>query len=101
MTARVDLKSRGQSPAELAANLDGEINFVTENARIGRSALNLLTVDVIGWTISNILSPNKDVEIECGIQIMHFNKGIGNHRSAYHRYTRHPDTDRYQAGFGQ
>jgi hypothetical protein len=77
MTARVDLKSRGQSPAELAANLDGKIDIVTENARIAQSAVKLLNVDVIGWTISNILSPKKDVVIECGIFIMHFNKGIG------------------------
>jgi len=77
MTARVDLKSRGQSPAELAANLDGTIDIVTENARIAQSAVKLLNVDVIGWTISNILSPKKDVVIECGIFIMHFNKGIG------------------------
>ncbi len=77
MTARTDLTSRGQSPAELAANLDGNFNFVTENARIEKSAINLLTVDVIGWAISNVLSPNKDVNIDCAILIMHFNKGMG------------------------
>ena len=77
MTARADLKSRGQSPAELAANLDGEINLVTENARIDKSALNLVNVDVIGWAISSMLSPNADVNIDCAILIMHFNKGIG------------------------
>ena len=77
ITARTDLTSRGQSPAELAANLDGTFNFVTENARIEKSAINLLTVDVIGWAISNVLSPNKDVNIDCAILIMHFNKGMG------------------------
>jgi hypothetical protein len=44
---------------------------------IEKSAMNLLTVDVIGWAISNLLSPNKDVNIDCAIMIMHFNKGIG------------------------
>ncbi|MCG6900641.1 MAG: AsmA family protein [Gammaproteobacteria bacterium] len=77
MTARANLKSRGQSPAELAATLDGEIEFVTENARIDKGTMNLVAVDVIGWAISNILSPNKDVEIECAILMMQFNKGMG------------------------
>jgi len=77
MTARADLKSRGHSPAELAANLDGEINVITENAVIGKSTINLINVDVIGWAISNMLTPNKDVSIDCSILIMHFNKGIG------------------------
>jgi uncharacterized protein involved in outer membrane biogenesis len=77
MTTRVDLKSRGQSPAALAANLDGKIDVVTENARVAKTTMNLVNVDVIGWAISNILSPNKDAIIECGIFIMHFDKGMG------------------------
>ena len=77
MTARADLKSRGHSPAELASHLDGEINIIAENARIDKSVMNLVTVDVIGWAISNMLSPNADVNIDCAIIIMHFNKGIG------------------------
>ncbi|MGB5426249.1 MAG: AsmA family protein, partial [Gammaproteobacteria bacterium] len=77
MTASADLKSRGHSPAELAANLDGEINVIAENARIDKSALNLVNVDVVGWAITNMLSPNADVNIDCAIIIMHFNKGIG------------------------
>jgi len=77
MTARVDLNSRGQSPAALAANLDGKIDVVTENARVAKTAMNLVNVDVIGWTISNILSPDQDVDIACGIFMMHFSKGIG------------------------
>jgi len=77
MTAKADMRSRGHSPAELAANLDGEINIVAENARIAKSAMNLLTVDVIGWAISNVFTPNKDVNIGCAIFIMHFDKGLG------------------------
>jgi uncharacterized protein involved in outer membrane biogenesis len=77
MTAKVEMKSRGHSPAELAANLDGKINVVTENATIEKSTMNLLTVDVIGWAISNVLSANKDVKIECAIVMMHFDKGMG------------------------
>ncbi len=77
ITARTDLKSRGHSPAELAANLDGEINLITENARVDKSAINLINVDVIGYAISSMLSPKADVNIDCAILIMHFNKGIG------------------------
>ena len=77
LAATVDLKSRGQSPDELANNLDGKINFITENARIDKSVINLVTVDVIGWAITNMLSPKKDVNIECAMLIAHFNKGMG------------------------
>ena len=77
ITARADLKSRGHSPAELAANLDGNVNLITENARVDKSAMNLVNVDVVGWAISSMLSPNADVNIDCAILMMHFNKGIG------------------------
>jgi uncharacterized protein involved in outer membrane biogenesis len=77
VTTKVALTTQGRSPAELAANLDGNIDLVTENARIDKSAMNLLTADVIGWAISNMLSPNKDVNIECAIMMMHFDKGMG------------------------
>jgi uncharacterized protein involved in outer membrane biogenesis len=77
MSARAELKSRGQSPAELAANLDGTVLVVTENAKASKSDLNLASSNVLGWMISNILTPNQDINIGCAIFSMHFHKGIG------------------------
>ncbi|MEN8205814.1 MAG: AsmA family protein [Pseudomonadota bacterium] len=77
MTARADTHSRGQSFAELAANLDGQLYIVTENAKVRKSYLNLVNVDVLGFVISNIVSLNKDANIGCAIFSMGFNKGIG------------------------
>jgi hypothetical protein len=77
MTARADMNSRGQSPADLAANLDGHIYLVAENAKINKGSLNLINVDVLGFVISNLVSLNKDANIACTIFSMDFNKGIG------------------------
>jgi len=77
ITAKVDMRSRGQSPAELAANLDGEVDVVTENARVDKGAMNLIKMDVIGWAITNMVSLKKDINIDCAILMMHFNKGMG------------------------
>jgi len=65
------------TPAELAANLDGEINVVTENAKIDKSAINLVKMDVLGWAISNVTSLKNEINIECAILSMRFNKGMG------------------------
>jgi uncharacterized protein involved in outer membrane biogenesis len=77
MTAKVNMRSRGQSPAELAANLDGEINLVTENAKFDKEFHGLVKIDVIGWAITNMVSLKKDINIECAILMTHFNKGMG------------------------
>ena len=77
MTAKADMSSRGQSAAELAANLDGHIYLVAENAKVRKGSLNLINVDVLGFVISNLVSLNKDANIGCTIFSMHFNKGMG------------------------
>ena len=76
-TVKVDMRSHGQSPAELAANLDGEIDVVTENAKFDKTITNLVKMDVIGWAISNLTSLKKDINVECAMLVMRFNKGMG------------------------
>jgi len=77
MTAAADLNSRGQSAAELAANLDGHIYLVAENSKVRKGSLKLVNVDVLGFVISNLVSLNKDANIGCTIFSMRFNKGVG------------------------
>ena len=77
MTAKADFSSRGQSAAELAANLGGHIYLVAENSKVRKGSLNLVNIDVLGFVISNLISLNKDAIIGCTIFSMDFNKGLG------------------------
>ncbi len=77
MTAKAFLQSRGATQAQLAANLTGTINVVTENAKVKKSNLNLLNLDVMGWVLSNTVSLKKDVNIGCAIFSVKFDQGVG------------------------
>jgi uncharacterized protein involved in outer membrane biogenesis len=77
MTTKSDLHSKGRSTAELAANLSGTIHMVTENARVKKSDLDLINLNVFGWVVSNVASLKKDVDIGCAIFSVKFDKGIG------------------------
>ena len=77
MTTKTDLHSQGRSRAELAANLGGSIRIVTENARVRKSDLDLIQLNVFGWVVSNIVSLKKDVDIGCAIFSVKFDNGVG------------------------
>jgi uncharacterized protein involved in outer membrane biogenesis len=77
MTTKTDLHSQGRSRAELAANLSGSIKILTENARVRRSDLDLINLNVFGWVVSNVVSLKKDVDIGCAIFSVKFDNGIG------------------------
>ena len=77
MTTKSDLHSKGRSTAELAANLSGTIHMVTENARVKKSDLDLINLNVFGWVVSNVASLKKDVDIGCAIFSVKFDNGIG------------------------
>jgi hypothetical protein len=50
---QVDISASGQSPHELASSLGGKIDLVFENARIPKKYIQFLSVDVLGWAVSN------------------------------------------------
>lgn len=77
MTTKSDLHSKGRSTAELAANLSGSIQMVTENAKVDKSHLDLIHLNVFGWVVSNVASLKKDVDIGCAIFSMKFENGVG------------------------
>jgi uncharacterized protein involved in outer membrane biogenesis len=77
MTTKSDLHSQGRSKAELAANLSGSIKILTENARVRKSDLDLINLNVFGWVVSNVVSLKKDVAIGCAIFSVKFDNGVG------------------------
>jgi hypothetical protein len=77
MTTKSNLNSKGRSTAELAANLSGTIQMVTENAKVRKSDLDLINLNVFGWVVSNVVSLKKDVDIGCAIFSVAFDNGVG------------------------
>lgn len=77
MTTKSELNSKGRTTAELAANLSGSINILTENARVRKSDLDLVNLNVFGWVVSNVVSLKKDVDIGCAIFSVAFDNGVG------------------------
>ena len=75
VTGQVDLATRGRSPAELAANLDGLIELAVENLRMPRHTLDLLTLDLFKWTISGTLQRDAEAHLDCGILRARASKG--------------------------
>jgi hypothetical protein len=61
----VALQSRGNSPHELASNLEGHLGFVLENGAMSRRLLNLVALDVLGWTITRAGMRESTAQINC------------------------------------
>jgi hypothetical protein len=63
----VDLLSHGDSPHELASNLNGRVGLAVENAQIQRRLVDLLAVDLFGWTIHSVIDKDRYVPLNCMI----------------------------------
>jgi hypothetical protein len=73
----LELKTSGLSEHEFASNLEGNIYLNLKNGRLKKNILDLLFVDVIGWTFNKTIG-EKYVEIECGILDLSINQGLVN-----------------------
>jgi len=62
---QVDITASGQSPHELASSLAGKIHLGFENARIPKKYIQLLSVDVLGWAVSNTFKRDKYADLNC------------------------------------
>jgi len=76
LSTDIDVSSKGQSVAALAANLNGNINLMSENAKIKRHYVELLAKDVLGSVFSSILDQGKKVNIDCGLLITRAERGV-------------------------
>ena len=71
----VDLHSSGRSPHEIASNLEGEIGLALENGRIRRT-INFLSLDAFD-TLLNKISRSRHTDLNCMINQIHFENGVG------------------------
>jgi len=76
LSTDIDVSSEGKSMAALAANLNGNINLMSENAEVKRHYVELLAKDVLGSVFSSILDQGKMVNIDCGLLITHAERGV-------------------------
>jgi uncharacterized protein involved in outer membrane biogenesis len=71
-----DISSQGISPHDIAANLQGDVEMALEHGKIPRAAMELLTVDLFGWTLSKTIRQQKFAKINCGIVGIKAEKGV-------------------------
>ena len=71
----LDITASGGSAHKLASNLNGVINVEFEDTRIPTAYINLLTVDVFGWVMSNTVSRERYINLNC--VLMHFTAKAG------------------------
>jgi len=76
LSTDIDVSSEGQSVAALAANLNGNINLMSENAKVKRHYVELVAKDVLGSVFSSILDQGKKVNIDCGLLITRAERGV-------------------------
>lgn len=74
---QVQVTSSGSSEKELAANLQGEIYMNMKNGKMRRSLLDLVFLDIAGWTVSKVSrDKDVDVDVECGVADYSIKDGI-------------------------
>ncbi len=73
----LDLSSKGQSPAELASNLNGKIDVATGRGTIHSSAFELIAKDLI-WALIPKGGETGKADLTCFIGHVDFTGGIGN-----------------------
>ena len=61
-----ELATAGASEHELVSNLDGDVYITIKNGRLRRSLVDMLFVDLIGWTTTQV-STEKYIPLTCGV----------------------------------
>jgi uncharacterized protein involved in outer membrane biogenesis len=64
LSARVYLTTHGLSIRDLASNLSGDVGLVLENGAIPRQLLDMIAVDLLGWTVGRVTRRN-EAEFDC------------------------------------
>lgn len=71
----IEVMSSGVSLHELAANLQGSVYLTIKDGKVRKELLDLIFVDLVGWTISKTLH-EKYVQVDCGVADYHIDKGV-------------------------
>ncbi len=74
LDVKISLGSSGDSPHQLASNLQGEFYAAVRNGKISQSKLRLLFVDVIGWAAD--LKEQRYDQMNCGVADFGVQQGV-------------------------
>ena len=75
MDVDIEITSTGGNSHELAANMDGSIFLLIKNGKIRKNLMNMLFVDLIGWSMSKTIG-GKYLDIHCGVADYTITKGV-------------------------
>jgi len=75
LDVEIEVTSTGSSEKELAANLQGSVYMNMKNGKIRRSLLNLLFLDLVGWTVTKV-SSDKYADVRCGVADFSIESGL-------------------------
>jgi len=78
----ISIDSIGKSPHELAANANGDLSVVVEDGRIRSALVDLIFVDVVGWTF-NRATRRKYLDMNCGLADFSIDQGIISSNALY------------------
>ncbi|MEE8414988.1 MAG: AsmA-like C-terminal region-containing protein [Desulfobacterales bacterium] len=71
----ISIDSAGKSPHELAANAKGNIYLTAIDGKLRSSLIDLLLVDVVGWTLHRTTG-QKYLDVDCGLADYSIDQGI-------------------------
>lgn len=73
---KIDFKSSGHSPHEMAANLSGEGSFSLEQAKIPKVYIEFLSVDVLGWMTRMVTFEDSYSTLNCAMTSFDIDQGV-------------------------
>ena len=75
-----DLRTRGTTPHELAANLNGSVALALENLRIPTHYVRALSVDVFGWALGKAAQDIQYSNLNCVLARFDIEDGVATSR---------------------
>jgi uncharacterized protein involved in outer membrane biogenesis len=69
-----ELDTKGNSPATMASNLNGVIEFGVEDMEAPKERFDLLTKNLFGWVVSSTMLSRR-TKLDCGMMIFEANQG--------------------------
>jgi uncharacterized protein involved in outer membrane biogenesis len=76
LSTRSELSTSGVSLHDMASNLNGEVGLVLEHGEFPRRVIDLIGVDVFGWTMGNVTRRGNRAAFDCAIGRFSINAGV-------------------------
>ncbi|MDX2507308.1 MAG: AsmA family protein [Gammaproteobacteria bacterium] len=71
----IELHAQGASPHDLVSSLNGELYVTVKNAKMKREYMELLFIDLVGWSTSKV-TDSQFYDLNCGVIDSSLEKGV-------------------------